>query len=175
MSPSINYLPDPKDPSVMWPQNDPHYSAAQQYYNDLMQYRFIDQQHRIAGQNDWNQWAIGAVRANEAGQFATYRPAPVAQKSYVVTWDGTSAQVNQTGPLVFVPEPNWNPADWGLQEVIPTNGPAYEKLVKINDPARNRQTGGFAGVGTSAGTTSPDIAALQALVAALLQKLGEKV
>jgi hypothetical protein len=175
---NINYIPDPmaKDANgqpVLYPQNDPHYSAIQQYYNNKAQYATIDQKTAQLAQQSWNQWAVGAVIAKDAGQYSTYvasRPAPVAQHGHTVTWNGSAGVIADSGQPVWSPDPNWNVNDWETSQTG-----TGENLVKINDPARNKQnSGGFAG--STAGSApnaapAPDVTALlQQLLAALAQQ-----
>ena len=149
MSPQINYIPDPADPNILYAQFDARYSAAQQYYNNKVQYGNIDKAAADLAQRNWKQWAVGAVIAKDAGQFGSYRPAPIAANGHTVTWNGSAGVIADSGHPVWSPDPTWNVNDWETSQTG-----TGEDLVKINDPARNLQgAGGFAG--SSAGSSAP--------------------
>lgn len=163
MFPPISYLPDPKDPTVLWPQDDPHYSGIQQFYNNLGQYRTLDAKAATAAETSWKQWAVGAVIANNAKQFGSYRPAPVAPDGHVVTFNGVNGVITDSGKPVWTPDPTWNVNEWQTSQTG-----TGEDLVKVNDPAAKLQNaGGFAGVGVGA----PQAVSLNPAQMALLQQL----
>jgi hypothetical protein len=171
IGPSINYLPDPKDPTVFWPQSDPHYSPVQNFYNDTMRYRQIDQAAAQLAERTWKQWSVGLVRLYELGRTAdvsSYRPAPVAPAAHRVTWNGSIGVVTQDGPLVYAPPADWNPHDWATSQTG-----TGEDLVKI-DWSRQSSGGRIAAAAPAPAPVSNDTAALQAMVQQLLAALAAK-